>query len=231
MLAELLQAAGYAVLQASDGFEALQQLRQTRPDLIVLDLMLPGLSGWQFLERSRQELDRANIPVIILSAIKGQGDYPSTLGVAAWLTKPLDVDRFLRAVDELAGPSRPAPSTPAARVLIVEDEPMIRSLLCEHLGDDGYQLDAVGSIAEARARIEARPPALIVLDLMLPGRSGWDFLRERQERAALAGIPVLVISAAPRERLLDAKALGADAFLGKPFDLDVLSALVRSFVS
>src|SRR5437868_3479296 len=97
MVAYLLQDAGYAVLQASDGFEAMQHLRQTRPDLIVLDLMLPRMSGWQFLEQTRPELDRAHIPVVILSAIAGRGDYPSTLGVAGWLTKPIVPDRFLRA--------------------------------------------------------------------------------------------------------------------------------------
>ena len=71
---------------------------------------------------------------------------------------------------------------------------------------------------------------MIVLDLMLPGRSGWDFLRERSATAQLAAIPVLVISAAPHALLLEAKELGADAFLSKPFDLDALSTLVRSFV-
>src|SRR4051812_23725749 len=54
MLAELLKSAGYGVLQAGDGFQALQIVREDRPDLIVLDLMLPRMNGWQFLERSRQ---------------------------------------------------------------------------------------------------------------------------------------------------------------------------------
>jgi Response regulator receiver domain len=62
MLADLLDDVGYVVVQAGDGFEALRQLRRTRPDLIVLDLMLPGMSGWQFLERARSQLERANIP-------------------------------------------------------------------------------------------------------------------------------------------------------------------------
>jgi CheY-like chemotaxis protein len=65
---------------------------------------------------------------------------------------------------------------------------------------------------------------------MLPGRSGWDFLRDRQADPLLASIPVLVVSAAPRERLAEAQALGADAFLSKPFDLDVLSAVVQTVV-
>src|SRR5437868_985811 len=69
MLADLLSDAGYAVLEAADGVEALHQLKAARPDLIVLDLMLPGMSGWQFLERSRKQLEQRNIPVVILSAI------------------------------------------------------------------------------------------------------------------------------------------------------------------
>src|SRR5215216_5125217 len=71
VLADVLGDAGYAVLEAADGLQALRQLRASRPDLIVLDLMMPGMSGWQFLERSRKQLERLNIPVLILSAIEG----------------------------------------------------------------------------------------------------------------------------------------------------------------
>jgi DNA-binding response OmpR family regulator len=115
-------------------------------------------------------------------------------------------------------------------MLVVEDEAPIRNVLVEHLVDEGYAADAAGTIAQARDRIAASPPDLILLDLMLPGRSGWDFLRERAADGALSRIPVLVISAAPHDLLLEAKELGASAFLSKPFDLDVLSALVQSFV-
>jgi DNA-binding response OmpR family regulator len=66
---------------------------------------------------------------------------------------------------------------------------------------------------------------------MLPGESGLTFLKERRGDPALASTPVLVLSAAPRERLLEARALGADGFLSKPFDLEMLSTLVRSLVA
>jgi DNA-binding response OmpR family regulator len=215
--------------------EAVQELQRSRPDLIVLDLMLPGMSGWQFLERSREELQRSGIPVVILSAIRGQGDYPRALGVAAWLTKPLEIDRFLNAINELVGPTggvrgRAADPGAPARVLVVEDEPTIRELLVEHLGDEGFVAHGVGSIAEARTCLAAELPALILLDLMLPGEGGTTLLRERQSNVRLASVPVLVISAAGQDRLLEAKELGGDAFLSKPFDLDVLSAVVRSLV-
>jgi DNA-binding response OmpR family regulator len=237
MVAELLSDAGYVVIEAADGFEAVQELRRKRPHLIVLDLMLPGMSGWQFLERSRDELERWHIPVVILSAIRGQGEYPRTLGVAAWLTKPLDIDHFLVAVEELVGRPRAGRSRRAAaeapgpaRVLVVEDEPLIRELLVEHLVDEGFQPQAAGSIAEARARLAVEMPSLILLDLMLPGESGTTFLRDRRTNSRLASVPVLVISAAGQDRLLEARELGGDAFLSKPFDLNVLSAVVRSLV-
>jgi DNA-binding response OmpR family regulator len=235
LVAELLTDAGYDVIEAADGFEAVQELQRRRPDLIVLDLMLPGMSGWQFLERSREELERSGIPVVILSAIRGQGDYPRALGVAAWLTKPLDIDRFLNAIDELVGPDRGprrrgAVSDAPARVLVIEDEPTIRELVVEHLVDEGFQAEGVGSIAEARTRLAAEMPSLILLDLMLPGEGGTALLRERHSNLRLATVPVLVISAAGQDGLLEAKELGGDAFLSKPFDLDVLSAVVRSLV-
>jgi DNA-binding response OmpR family regulator len=238
MLADVLQHAGYDVAQAVDGLEALHHLGERSPDLIILDLMLPGMSGWQFLERSRDQLDRANIPVVILSAIKGSGDYPASLGVAAWFNKPLDLNQFLTAVEKLAGaparsehaPDATGSSDPPPHVLIVEDEETIRDLLLEYLEDQGYSADIATSIDEARQQIGRRRPDLILLDLMFPGEDGLEFLLQRRTNQTLAAVPVLAISAAAHAQLLEAKNLGADAFLSKPFDFDVLSALVRSFV-
>jgi DNA-binding response OmpR family regulator len=232
MLAELLGHAGYAVIEAGDGREALRRLREQRPDLIVLDLMLPGMSGWEFLNQSREQRDRTHIPVVILSAIEGKADYPSTLGVAAWFTKPLDISRFLGAVEELAGaPPVSAQDDPSKRphVLVIEDDDAVRRMLDEHFAQDGYDVETAETIAAGLERITSRPPDVILLDLMLPRQNGWTFLRQRQNNPALAAIPVLVISAAPQQRLLEAKHLGADGFLSKPFDLGVLNALVRSF--
>jgi DNA-binding response OmpR family regulator len=107
LLTDVLRDHGYTVSSAADGIEALQKLETALPDLIVLDLMLPRVSGWRFLERSRDQLGRASTPVLIVSAIDGRSDYPRALGAAAWLTKPVEIDRFLGTVEQLAGPSRP----------------------------------------------------------------------------------------------------------------------------
>jgi DNA-binding response OmpR family regulator len=229
MLADVLHDAGYQVVEATNGLEAIEHLRERRPDLIVLDLMLPRMSGWQFLERSRAILDQNNIPVIVLSAIRGHGDYPATLGVAAWFSKPLDVERFVGVVNDLT--SQASQAATRRHVLIVEDEVSVRDMITEYLEGEGYMPDVAGSVDEARRRIAEERPDIILLDLMLPDEDGWQFLRTRRDDPHISQTPVLVISAAPHQRLLEAKELGADGFLSKPFDLDLLSALLRSFVA
>jgi DNA-binding response OmpR family regulator len=199
--------------------------------------MLPGMSGWQFLERSHAHLEQANIPVVIVSAISGRGDYPAALGVAAWLTKPVDIDQFLGAVEAMVGPSRAiqgraavAERPDARRVLVIEDEQSIRDLIVEHLAGEGFLSSGVATVADAQAAIAEQRPSLVVLDLMLPGTSGFALLEQRRDNPMLQEIPVLVLSAAPPDKLLQAKKSGADAFLSKPFDFDALTALVRSYV-
>ena len=138
--------------------------------------------------------------------------------------------------ERVTSPHRPRPHRPEAevralhpRVLVVEDESPIRDLVTDVREAEGFGLEVAASVEEAELRIADEPPDLILLDLRLPGRSGWDFLRHRHDDPMLAAIPVLVLSAAPEDRLLEAKELGADGFLSKPFDLDILSALVRSY--
>jgi DNA-binding response OmpR family regulator len=224
LVADLLEYAGFRVDQASDGLEALEHFEHRQPDLIVLDLMLPRLSGPQFLERSRPTRDRAGVPVLVVSALDQRSASTGALDVDAWVGKPLEIEDFLTAVEELTRVAVP-------RVLVVDDDQPIRDLLAEYLADEGYGVDSAVNIPQALASIAHRTPDLILLDLMLPGHSGWEFLRNRRADPMLARIPVLVISAVPPERLTSARDLGADAALSKPFDLDTVSALAHSIVT
>src|SRR5437764_760514 len=103
-------------------------------------------------------------------------------------------------------------------------------MLADLLQDAGYAVVEAVDGLHALEHLHAARPDLILLDLMLPGETGWDFLRARRSDPDLQRIRVLVISAAPKDRLLEAKALGADGFVSKPFDMDVLTALAQTFV-
>jgi CheY-like chemotaxis protein len=114
----------------------------------------------------------------------------------------------------------------AGGVLVVEDDPDIQQVLKFALEMAGYPVETAGDGAEAMRRLQAAPPCLILLDLMMPVMDGWQFRAEQQRDPALAAIPVVVISADGRVPQ-KAASLGAAAYLRKPLDFDALVEVVR----
>lgn len=107
-LQDVLEMEGYRVIPARSGREALDLLhRGLRPALILLDLMMPDVSGWEFLAEQRQDVELARIPVVVVS---GQGlstREVASLGVAGYLKKPVDLDELLSTVSHFAAPASP----------------------------------------------------------------------------------------------------------------------------
>ena len=96
LLAELLEGEGYEVSSAENGQQALLQARGNHPDLILLDLLMPVMNGWQFLEQQRIEPSISAVPVIVISAQEND------LAVATRLLKPFDIEDLLAAVHQHA---------------------------------------------------------------------------------------------------------------------------------
>ena len=97
-ISELLEQEGYEVVGAGDGAEALSKARATRPTVVLLDLMMPGMNGWEFCARQRGDPELAGIPVIVVSAL---GRAPGVTA-ADYIQKPFDLDALLKAVRRLA---------------------------------------------------------------------------------------------------------------------------------
>jgi CheY-like chemotaxis protein len=101
-IAELLEGEGYSVTRAANGAEALERLRRTEEtSLILLDLMMPVMDGWEFRSRQKSDPRLAGIPVVVLSADNALDQKVSSLGVDAWLSKPFEVERLLETIDRL----------------------------------------------------------------------------------------------------------------------------------
>ncbi len=105
-LSEILEAEGFAIRQARNGQEALKLLEKLRPNLILLDLMMPVMDGWEFAERVRRRPDWAQIPVIVLSADRNIGGKARELGALGYLAKPFELSELLNLVQSSLSASR-----------------------------------------------------------------------------------------------------------------------------
>jgi DNA-binding response OmpR family regulator len=122
-------------------------------------------------------------------------------------------------------------TTPASRVLVVEDEPNIRELVCLHLRHEGYACEGLGDGREALARIEAERFDLLVLDVMIPGLDGLSLCRAVRNTTTNADVPILMLTARREEadKVVGLES-GADDYLTKPFGVRELVARARALL-
>jgi excisionase family DNA binding protein len=135
-----------------------------------------------------------------------------------------DLDAFL----DRSGPGKPARGP---LVLVVDDDPQVREVVRINLEMEGYAVREAGNAEEGLAAVEDDAPDLILLDVMMPQVDGWEMLRRVQERHGIGSIPVVMFSGhveATAER--EAAERGAQAFVGKPFDLRALIDQTKQIV-
>ncbi|PRQ06032.1 response regulator [Enhygromyxa salina] len=188
MLARLLEAEGYAVLTAPTGARAMQLAELHKPDVITLDVMMPGMDGWAVLSRLKQRPEFADIPVVIVSLMP-DADMGYALGAADVLAKPIEIDR-LRGVL-----SRFGPNAGSHHVLVVDDDPEARDLLCRAVLKEGWDVQQAINGARALESIRASRPKLVLLDLMMPEMDGFELLEILRADPSLASLPVIVVTA------------------------------------
>ena len=116
-------------------------------------------------------------------------------------------------------------------ILVADDDPDIRGLLRARLGKSGYRVTEVEDGDRALEAVRAAPPDLLILDVMMPGRSGWEVLRELKSSAATSAVPVLVLSAiGPTVNEMTSPLYGADDHLDKPFELAELEQKIGALL-
>jgi CheY-like chemotaxis protein len=181
---------GYAVHTAASGVEGLALARQLRPDVITLDVLMPGMDGWTVLQQLKADAELAPIPVVMMSMLD-ETDLAQSLGAAASVSKPVGSQKLN---DLLAGIIA-TKTEEASRLLVVEDEPANAELLRRMLEKNGWLVDHAGNGLEALALVASRRPRLILLDLMMPEMDGMAFLEELRRNPLADNIPVLVVTA------------------------------------
>ena len=218
LMTRFLQREGFAVRTAPDGETGLRLAAELRPSAILLDILMPHVDGWAVLSRLKADPALSSIPVVVVSFVDERG-LGYSLGAADYLVKPVEWDHLKRSLDALAPEGR-------GDVLVVDDDEDTRDRLHAMLTRAGWSVQTAADGRTALQKVAAARPAVILLDLMMPGMDGFAVLKELRNSPDWAGIPVLVVTAMDMTRA-DRERLGPQAALIRKDSADMRDLLAE----
>jgi CheY-like chemotaxis protein len=186
MMVRFLSTEGVRPVTAADGDEGLRLAARERPALIFLDVMMPRLDGWAVLSALKADPRLADIPVVMLTLV-GDTEMGYMLGASEYLQKPIDRERLSAVLRKHYAAGR-------ARVLVVDDDQATRQVIRRTLTRQGWTVAEAENGRAALAQVEANPPALILLDLIMPEMDGFEFLAELRRNEAWQTLPVVILT-------------------------------------
>ena len=191
ILARHLHAGGFRIEIAHTGAEALSMAREMKPVAITLDILLPEVDGWEVLNRLKADEATRNIPVVVVSVV----DNPAlgrALGALDYFVKPVDRTALLSRLSQYRF-STTAKDEPV-RVLVVDDEPANLDVVEGLLKPAGFGVLRAGSGQEGIDMATSEIPNLVLLDLMMPGLTGFDVVEALRGKEATRSIPIMVLT-------------------------------------
>jgi two-component system NtrC family sensor kinase len=231
-----LEAAGYAVLAAGSGEEGLRLAADNRPSALIVDGVLSGIDGATVIRTIRLDAVLRRTPCVLLT---GSEDVDSELraldaGADAFVRKEEDFDVILA---RLTAVLRRAHSDPdegnsllgPKRVLVVDDSPTYRGQVADAVRNDGYDVVIAGSGEEALDMLAAQPVDCILMDLIMPGISGKEATKRIKESSVGRDVPLIVLTSVDEPQMvIDVLAAGADDYITKSSDFDLVRARVKA---
>lgn len=251
LMTYLLTAYEHTVVEAVTGEQAIELALATAPDLVVMDLQLPGIDGFDTLTALRSIPDRDPVPVIAVTSFAMVGDRDRALdaGFDHYMTKPIDPESFVEEIcarlpSRLRGKHRPRPGTepssatepPAgphgrrgAEILVLDDSVINQMLLRSILEPHGYRVRTASTVDEAIAAVDATCPDLVLSDVHVGDHSGAELLSHLRAVPVLTVVPFAFLSATTdwQEPLIgDGKA----PFIRRPIEPSALLDEVRALL-
>ncbi|MGH9442667.1 MAG: response regulator [Thermoanaerobaculia bacterium] len=226
-LTDSLAFEGRTVAVATTAREGIEMARSRTPELILLDIYLPDQNGFEVLRNLKEDPRTRDIPTLLVSVVNEKAE-GFRLGADDYLLKPVEGTLLVEAVEKALARGE-SPGRPP-KILIVDDEPDVTGFLSDALSHRGYRTSLASSGEDALGEIRSDPPDLILLDLMMPGMTGWEVLGRLRD-SPFAKIPVIVLSArdapADVEKGLE---FGVRSHLGKTAGLERLLSEIRNVV-
>lgn len=241
LLTSHLTSLGYGVEAVPDGETGIKKAKSLKPDLIILDLLLPGIDGFQVCQKIRAEESLSSVHIVMLTAIylseedRIAGFRVGTNGYIVkpdvFLSKPVHLAELAETVDKVISGKRDALPPPPGpdRILIVDDDESNLRLLTMRLASEGFDVDSAMTGAEALDKMMTFEPQIILLDIQMPVMSGIDVLNELKKKNVR--VPVVMMTAYGSESVaVEAFAKGAADYLIKPFDSGSAARRIRRII-
>ena len=188
LIANYLEKAGYEVITTQQGKQSLTLAKIYQPDVIILDILLPDLNGWEILQKLKMQEESQDIPVIVCSIVP-EKERAFSLGAVDFLEKPVSEKVLIERLGKLMKHSE----TSAKHIVIVDDDNKVLQYLKSVIKGSGYETHEFIQAEEALTYIQTGGIVqAIILDLMMPGMDGFEFLDRVRENQQLKNIPVLI---------------------------------------
>ncbi len=242
LMSYLLSAYGYVALTAVDGSQGIEAARRERPDLIVCDVQLPDIDGYEVARFLKSDPVLRATPLVAVTALAMVGDRDRVLaaGFDAYLAKPIDPETFVFQMEVYLRPGRrntPVTHEAAAEhtstgpakgaiILVVDNLPVNLELARSILEPSGYKVLTAESMPEGLARALTEPCDLILSDVCMSGGTGYEFIQAVRADSRLRAMPFVLITSTMLDEKDRAKglALGANRFIFRPIEPEVFLA-------
>lgn len=237
-MGDALRESGYRVEEAATGEQGLLRVDAARPAAVIVDGQLPGIDGATVIRRIKADSTLRGIPCLLLTAAEGASEELRALdaGADAYVRKSDELGLILARLRALLRTSQApsggysAPSLIAPkRLLAVDDSRTYLHLLRDELSEEGYDVVLAESGEEALALLAVQPVDCVLMDLVMPGLSGQETCRRIKASPRWRDIPVVMLTAREdRATMIEGIDAGADDYLAKSADFDVLKARLRA---
>ncbi len=233
----LLRAFGYECDAAADGASGLEKARTARYDAALVDILMPGMNGYEFAQTFKADQRLASVPLIAVTALAMPGDHDriANAGFDGYISKPIDPERFVQQIEGFlhrgtsASATRHSQTVVSAEgttsaagplILAVDDLQTNLDVLRAALAPLGYRVAQARSVREALAMLDGMRPDLIVCDLHMPEEGGFELIERVNESEHWRTIPFVFLSSTAwqtkdRRRGIE---LGARKFILRPID-------------
>jgi signal transduction histidine kinase/DNA-binding response OmpR family regulator len=187
LLTRFLSREGFGVITAATGEEALQLASECLPNVITLDVMMPGMDGWEVLRSLKKDARLAAIPVVLLT-ITDDKNLGYALGASEYLTKPVDYVQLARVLNRFQ-------VNGSSVALVVDDDATAREMSKRALLRAGWRVREARNGREALAALVEGVPSLILLDLLMPEMDGFELAHTLHDNPVWRSIPIIVVTA------------------------------------